>query len=93
MERLAAYVERAQVGDIEGLIAMLNADTDAEHTHPNQIILGAALIFRDIAEATGQSAIPLIKSAADRWDDSGRRRAPRSFLWSAGGGVIPLRGN
>ena len=88
MKLFAEYVELAYKGDIEGLHRALERDTDAEHTHPNQLLLGCALLLRDIWKETGRSPIPMIIDAARRWDDDGRTRPARRFLWGPDGASV-----
>ena len=85
MKRMAEYVELAYKGDIEGLKDMLSTDVDAEHTHPNQLLLGLALFLRDLWKETGRSPIPALIEASRRWDDEGNPKRTRNLLWGPDG--------
>lgn len=67
MERAAEYIEMAERGNTEGLIAALERNTLDSDRHPNQIILGLAMVMGSMRKGTGRSMIPAVKKAAEHW--------------------------
>lgn len=71
LERLARYVELAQLGRFEQLHEELNKNTLDPDRHPSHIILGATMLMAAYYKRSGKSFIPAIRAASREWKDDG----------------------
>lgn len=67
MERAAEYIAMAERGDYAGLQALIERNTLDSDRHPNQIILGLAMVMGSMRKGTGRSMVQVVKKAAEHW--------------------------